>query len=186
MNKEDMKLANKFLPKEKIKGHRGYYPACNEQEWDNLPEVFRAMEWFPVEVYNNKQYHCKKEITVAEYVVFDVVYAEPYKIRASVKVHVQDVQKILFCAFNNPQFHLYSISKVVFANGVEWGAKWTQDTKTGAFAVWACDKIVGKQGGYMGFIPCQIEETEEGFKWSGYHDGQNRCHYELLNPFTGR
>ena len=175
-----------FLPKEQKTGKRGYYPVSSAEEWDELPKVYRAMEWFPVEVYNNKQFHCKKETTVAEYVVFDVVYAEPYKIRASVKVHVQEVQKILFCLFENPQFHLYSISSVIFANGVEWPAKWTQDRNTGAFAVWAGNKLVGQQGGYMGFIPCQIEETEDGFNWKGYQMGQNRCHYTLLNPFTGK
>lgn len=176
-------MDNKFLPKVRIEGHRGYYPVCNAQEWEALPLVYRAMEWFPVEVYNYA--HRRKETTVAEYVLFDVVYAEPYKIRAVVKVHVQDVQKILFCAFDDTQFHLYSVCGVVFANGVEWGAKWTQDVNTGAFAIWADDKMVGRQGGYMGFIPCQIEETEDGFKWAGFK-GPNRCHYTLLNPFTGR
>lgn len=179
-------MNKKFFPKEQKSGRRGYYPVINAEEWEELPSVYKAMEWMPVEVYNDKQCHCRKEKTVAEYVVFDVVYAEPYRIRASVKVHVQEVQKILFCCFENPQFHLYSISSVIFANGVEWGAKWTQDPNTGAFAVWADHKLVGKQGGYRGFVPCQIEETEDGFKWSGYKRGKNRCHYTSLNPFTGK
>lgn len=178
-------MNKKFFPEERLYGHRGYYPVCNAEEWDALPAVYKAMEWFPVEVYNDKQFHCKKEMTVAEYIEFDVTYAMPYRISATVRVHVQEVQKILFCLFNDPEFHLHSVSGVVFANGVRWGAKWYQDRNTGAFAIYADGKLIGKQGGYMGFIPCQIEETEDGFKWAGFQ-GENRCHYTLLNPFTGR
>ena len=175
-----------LFPSKPIDGHIGYYPVCNAKEWDELPFVYKAMEWFPIEVYNDKQFHCKKELTVPEYVVFDVVYATPYRISAEVIVHVQEVQKILFCLFENPQFHLYTISDVIFSNGVKYPAKWTQDSRTGAFAVWACDRLVGKQGGYSGFVPCHIEETEDGFKYTGYVPGQNRCHVQLTNPFTGK
>lgn len=181
-----MTKIEKLMPKMPIKGHTGYYPVCNAVEWEELPALYKATDWFPTCVYNTKQFHEKNEMTIPEYVVFDVVYAEPYKIRASVKVHVQEVQKILFCAYENPQFHLYSISHVVFQNGMEWGAKWTQDTKTGAFAVWAGDKIVGMQGGYHGYIPSEIEETDDGFKWKGFVNSESRCHYTLLNPFSGR
>lgn len=179
-----MSIYDGFLPENALEGHKGYYPVCNEKEWDALPDVYKAMEWFPVDVYNQRWR--KTEKTVAEYVVFDVVYLKPYKIRASVKVHVQDVQKILFCLYNDTQCHLYTISHVIFANGEKWWAKWTQDATTGAFAVWADHKLVGQQGGFMGFIPSQIEKTEDGFKWSGFKAGQNRCHYELTNPFKYR
>ena len=174
-----------MLPKEEIKGHRGYYPVCNAEEWEKLPKVYKAMDWMPVEVYNTRYNH--KETTVAEYVEFDVCYLEPYRIHATVKVHVQEVQKILFCLYEDTQCHLYSVSGVVFANGERWGAKWLQDTRTGAFAIQASGKIVGMQGGFYGHIPCQIERTEDGFKWTGYRSGlKNRCHYEVSNPFTGR
>lgn len=173
-----------FLPPRPLNGHIGYYPVCNAEEWDNLPAVYKAMEWFPVEVYN-REWH-KKETTVAEYVEFDVVYMEPYKIRATVRVHVQEVQKILFCLFENPDCHLYTVSGVVFSNGERWGAKWLQDRTTGAFAIYASGKLIGKQGGFMGFVPNQIERTEDdGWKWN-YKTSGNRCHYTLLNPFTGR
>lgn len=172
-----------FLPSEQKQGKRGFYPVANAEEWNELPKAYKAMEWFPIEVYNTK--HKRMETTVAEYVEFDVIYMEPYKIRATVKVHVQEVQKILFCLFENAQCHLHSISGVVFANGERWGAEWKQDTKTGAFAVYASGKCIGKQGGYFGFIPCQIEKTDDGFEWKGF-TGENRCHYTLLNPFTGK
>ena len=147
-----------FLPKEQQKGKRGYYPVTTAEEWDALPKVYKAMEWFPVEVYNT--YLGRKETTVAEYVEFDVVYMMPYRIHATVKVHIQEVQKILFCSFDDPQCQLYTVSGVVFSNGERWGAKWMQDTKTGSFAIYAGGKLVGKQGGYLGFIPCQIEKTD--------------------------
>lgn len=178
-----MGIYDGMLPKEHIEGKIGYYPVTNAKEWDELPAVYKAMDWFPVEVYNYA--HRRRENTVAEYVEFDVIYMEPYKIRATVKVHVQEVQKILFCLFENAQCYLYSISGVVFANGVRWPAEWRQDTRTGSYSVYASGLCVGRQGGYMGFVPCQIDRTEEGFKWAGFR-GENRCHYTLLNPFTGR
>lgn len=177
-----MKFYDGFLPKEPKPGKTGYYPVTNAKEWDELPEVYKAMEWFPVEVYNPGIK--AKEMTVAEYVEFDVVHLLPYKVRATVRVHVQDVQKILFCHFKDPQCHLYSVSGVVFANGVRWHAKWFQDTTTGAFAIYAGGKSVGTQGGYMEFIPCQIEKTENGFKWTGFDMSKNRCHKDFMNPFV--
>ena len=170
-----------MLPKTYNGGKRGYYPVSSEQEWDDLPEVYKAMDWMPVKVYN--PWHNKEEMTVAEYIEFDVVYMEPYKVRATVKVHVQEVQKILFCLFKDAQCHLYTISGVEFANGVHWYAEWKQDVRTGAYAVYASGIKIGIQGGYMGYIPCCIERTEDGFKWRGCHDYKNRSHYELLNPF---
>lgn len=171
---------SKFLPKEPIKGHRGYYPVCNKAEWDALPEVYKSMEWFPVEVYN--QAHRKSETTVAEYIEFDVTFLDAYKCRGVFRVHVQEVQKILFCAVDS-DIHLHSVCGVVFANGERWGAKWEQDTKTGAFAIYASGKLIGEQGGYLGFIPKDIEETEDGFKWKGIQNSGNRCHHTLLAPW---
>lgn len=171
-----------FMPQEPKKGKMGYYPVENAQEWEELPAVYKAMEWFPVDVYDD--YLRKNVKTVPEYVEFNIVYMEPYKIRATVKVHVQEVQKILFCLFKDPQCHLYSISGVVFQNGVRWGAKWLQDRKTGAFAVQASGKIIGQQGGFMGFIPRRIKRTEDGgFAYDSYSKDGNRCHYEYSNPF---
>ncbi len=183
-----MSMYDGFLPKdyagEYQKGKRGYYPVCSAEEWDKLPAVYKAMEWFPIEVYNERTK--AKETTVVEYVEFNVVYMMPYRVSATVRVHVQEVQKILFCLFEDTPCHLYTISGVVFANGERYGAKWLQDATTGAFAVYADGHCVGMQGGYRGFIPCQIERKEDGsWKWAGYKPG-NRCHYELLNPFSGK
>lgn len=173
-----------LLPNEAIKGKTGFYPVCSAKEWEELPCVYKAMEWFPTEVYNSQQFHCRKEISIPEYIIFDVTYLEPYKISATVKVHVQEVQKILMCYFGQEtQCHLYSVSGVVFANGVEQGAKWLLDTQTGAFGIYSHGKCIGKQGGFHGFIPSNIEETEDGFAWKGFVDSENRCHYELGNPF---
>ena len=177
-----MGMYDGFLPKERIDGHAGYYPVTTAEEWDNLPIVYRAMEWFPVEVYNTR--YNMKETTVAEYVEFDVTYMRPYKISATVRVHVQDVQKILFCYFKDTECHLYSVCGVVFANGERWGAKWHQDSRTGAYEIIAGGKRIGTQGGFLGFVPNQIERTDDGgWKWLGYMPNKNRCHYELLNPF---
>jgi len=169
----------KFFPKKELKGHIGFYPVLNAEEWDNLPAVYKAMEWFPVTIMNGRD-----DKHTVEYVEFEVVYGEPYKISAKVKVHVQEVQKILFCYFKDAQFHLHTISGVFFENGDYRRARWLQDTRTGAFAVVTYNgKVVGRQGGYGGFIPNQIKETDDGFEYIGYQEGKNRCHYEHLNPF---
>lgn len=176
-----MSLYENMMPEKPIAGRRGFYPVCTADEWEALPKVYKAMEWFPVEVYNTRWH--KTETTVAEKVIFDVTFMRPYKIRARVEVHVQEVQSILFCLHDDPDCHLYSICAVKFANGEEWGAEWKQDTKTGAFAVYASGKLIGKQGGFVGFVPENIEKTETGWKWKGYGDYTGRCHYALSNPF---
>ena len=170
-----------MMPTKPIKGHTGFYPVCNAEEWENLPSLYKAMQWFPIEVYNTRWN--KKETTVVEKVIFDVVYMTPYKIRAKVEVHVQEVQKILFCLYENPECHLYSICEVKFANGETCGAKWVQDTRTGAYAVYAYNRYVGMQGGFGGFVPENIEKTEDGWKHKDYGEYSGRCHYTLLNPF---
>lgn len=171
---------NKFLPKEPIKGHRGYYPVCNKAEWDALPAVYKAMEWYPVDVYN--PYLHRNEKTIPEYIEFEVIFLDAYKTRGIFRVHVQEVQKILFCSVDS-DIHLHSICGVVFANGERWGAEWKQDSKTGAFAVYASGKLIGMQGGYLGHIPSNIEETEDGFKWKGIVNTNTRCHYTSLSPW---
>ena len=172
-----------MMPKNLKKGKRGFYPVTTAEEWEELPAVYKAMEWFPVEVYNLS--YKRKERTVAEYIEFEVPYMEPYGIRATVKVHVQEVQKILFCYHEDASCFLHSICGVVFANGERWGAKWEQDRKTGAYAVYASGKLIGKQGGYLGYIPTNIEKTEDGFKWAGFkNESETRTHYALLNPFS--
>lgn len=177
----------RFLPSEPKQGKRGFYPVTNSEEWSELPNVFKAMEWFPREVYNGRLITPRKEMSVPEYVIFDVTYLYPYGVSARVRVHIEDFQKIMYCLHNHTDCQLYSVCGVEFANGVEWGAYWEQDMTTGAFAVYANGgHLLGKQGGFNGFIPSNIEETEDGFKWN-YEKGRksgNRCTYELSgNPF---
>lgn len=174
-----MGMYDGFLPKEQKAGHHGYYPVVDAQEWDNLPAVYKAMEWRSVEMTRNGY----KETTVAEYVEFDVVYMEPYKVRATVRVHVQEVQKILFCLFRNAQCHLYSICGVVFQNGERWPAEWKQDATTGAYAVIACGHYIGMQGGYLGFVPSNIKRTDDGGFEHVWNYSGPRCHYDISNPF---
>ena len=176
-----MGMYDGMMPAKPISGHRGFYPACNAEEWESVPKVYKAMEWFPIEVYNTRWH--KKETSVVEKVIFDVIFLKPYKVRARVEVHVQEVQNILFCLHENTDCHLYSICAVKFANGEEWGAEWKQDTKSGAFAVYASGHCVGMQGGFLGFVPENIEKTEDGWKWKGVVNCDGRCHYALMNPF---
>ena len=58
-----MEMFKKFLPKEQDNGKLGYYPVMNDEEWENLPVVYKAMEWFPIEVYN-REWKIKETVTV--------------------------------------------------------------------------------------------------------------------------
>lgn len=170
-----------MMPLKPIDGHLGFYPACNAEEWENTPEVYKAMQWFPVKVYNSRL--GKTEITVVEKVIFDVTFLRPYKVSAKVEVHVQETQGILFCLHENTDCHLYTICAVKFQNGVVRSAEWKQDARSGAFAVYSQGRQVGMQGGFRGFVPENIEETEDGWKWKGAGNYEGRCHYALMNPF---
>lgn len=172
-----------MMPEKPIEGHLGFYPVCNADEWENLPALYKAMQWFPVEVYNLRWR--EKETSVVESVIFDVVFLKPYKVSAKVEVHVQEVQSILFCLHEKTDCQLYSICGVKFANGEVYGAEWKQDARSGAFAVYAGGKCVGMQGGFRGFVPSNIEKTEDGWKWKGCAvNCEGRCHYALSNPFN--
>ena len=174
-----MSMYEGFLPTTQIPGKIGYYPVSSAEEWEALPNVYKAMDWFPVKMKNRGF----EETTFVEYVEFDVTYALPYKVSGTFRVHRQEVQKILFCLFKNPEVHLYTISGVVFQNGERWGAKWYQDSWTGAYEVVASGKIVGRQGGFLGFVPSRIERTEDGGWKYNWKNCENICHYELSNPF---
>lgn len=165
-----------MLPAVQKEGRRGYYPVTSEQEWkDELPAVYKAMEWFPVKDPFNKG-----KLSVIERVIFETPYLEPYGVRAKIEVHRQEFQKIMFMLHEKTQCQLYSVCGVVLQSGTRLGAKWYQDTTTGAFAVYSNEMYVGKQGGFNGHIPECIEKLEDGsFKWKGFEGYKNINHYSF-------
>lgn len=174
-----MKMYENMLPKEQKEGKLGYYPVTNKEEWDDLPAIYKTMEWKPV-----KDHRDKGKLKAVKSVIFDVTFMEPYKIRAQVSVHPQEVQKILFCYFKNADCRLYSVSGIVLEGGTQLGAKWVQDTTTGAFAIYAAGTYVGIQGGFGGFIPERVHLLDDG-TWKHdfkYNEG-NISHYAIGNPF---
>lgn len=175
-----MKMYEGFLPTNPNPNKTGYYPVCNNQEWDELPAVYKAMEWLPVETYDPR---FGKRMSVVEYVEFDTPFLAPYKVRATVRVHRQEVQKILFCHHERTDCHLYSICAVVLANGERIPAEWKQDATTGAFAVYDYSgRKLGVQGGFLGFVPANIARTEDG-GFEHIFNGGLVCHYEFSDPF---
>lgn len=176
---------NKFLPKVVNSNKLGYYPVVNHQEWEELPAVYKAMDWFPVETMRTDFLgRTIKEKSFVKHVVFNATYIEPYGISGKVSIHRESVQKVLFCYFGQTQCNLYDICEVEFENGVRRAAKWVYDSQTHAFAVMCGNNCVGKQGGFMGYVPDRITETENGFEYKqGYQYGTNISHFELLNPF---
>lgn len=121
-----------FLPKERKEGYIGFYPARPE-EWQRLPLPLRASTSYPIANAG----HVKA-------VIFDC-YHDELSMPMEVSIHPQNVFKALFCFVQHPQ--MYTITAVVMADGSRWGAKWRQDQRTGAFAVYAGGYLVLKQGG---------------------------------------
>lgn len=178
-----MSIYKGMLPKTPIEGHRGYYPVCNKEEWEQLPDLYKVMEWEAV-----KDPFDKGRLRGVKFVVFDVSYLEPYGVRARVSVHPQEVQKILFCSFDRPECHLYSICEIELEGGSRLPAEWAQDSHTGAFGIYVRaaqgNTLVGRQGGFFGYIPERIKVLEDGtFEYDRQYNEGKRHHYMLLNPF---
>ena len=68
-----------MLPKHQIEGHRGYYPVTSAKEWDELPALYKVMDWNPV-----KDPHNKDKLTHVKSVIFNVTFTQPYGISAEV------------------------------------------------------------------------------------------------------
>jgi len=166
-----------MLPDNPKEGHLGYYPVTNYKEWEELPDLYKTMEWDPISDSQNN-------MSAVKAVIFDVPYMEPYGVRARVSVHPLEVHKILFCSFNETQCLLYSISAVELENGKKLNAQWLQDSISGAFAIKAAGKIIARQGGFQGFIPEHIYKLEDGtFKYDYKYSEGKTNYYELSNPF---
>ena len=180
-------MYSKFLPKKAIEGKCGYYPVASREEWEELPAVYKAMEWFPMQI-NRYGYggNVIMEKTFPKNVIFDCPHIEPYGVSGKVSVHRERVQKILFCLFGRSDCHLYTVCEVEFENGVRRYAKWYQDSRTGAYAIYCGSTCVAKQGGFQAHVPAIIEETEEGFEYKQGYNAYNSStinHYEYSNPF---
>ena len=176
-----MSIYEGMLPKKSIPGHLGYYPVCNSEEWEQLPDLYKVMEWNPV-----KDPFDKNKLKAVKAVIFDVAYLEPYGIGAKVAVHPENVQKILFCSFDRPECHLYSVAEVELEGGTRLGAHWLQDSTTGAFGIVlnGGGSTIARQGGYQGFVPEHVRVLEDGsFKYDFNYDSGKTNHYSLLNPF---
>lgn len=174
-----MSMYDGMLPQKAIPGHIGYYPVCNAEEWDQLPDLYKVMEWQPI-----KDPYDKDKLKAVKSVVFDVTYMEPYGIHAKVSVHPQEVQKILFCSFDRPECHLYSICEVELEGGSRLPAKWYQDSLTGAFGIYAGRYWVARQGGFEGFIPEHVVVLKDGtFKYDFKYNIAPIAHYAFSNPF---
>lgn len=169
-----------MLPREQKQGKIGYYPVTSKEEWEELPALYKVMEWSPVKDYLNGG-----KLRAVKAVIFDVIYMTPYKINAKVSVHPQEIQSILFCLHKEAQCHLYSVCGIELEGGTVLGAKWLQDSTTGAFGIVSGNVTVAKQGGYCGYIPKSITAKEDGsyeYNWGGRYEGVI-SHYALSNPF---
>ncbi len=168
-----------MLPKEHIDGKLGYYPVSCQEEWEQLPDLYKTMEWEQVKDPLNKD-----APSPVKSVIFDVPYMAPYGIRAKVSVHPSDVHKILFCNFKNADCHLYSVSGIELESGTRLRAKWYQDTTTGSFAIFCGGTPIARQGGYLAYVPMSVSRTEgNGFQYNFHHDSGKTSYYALTNPY---
>ncbi len=178
-----MKMYEGMLRKEEKAGKLNYYPVSSKEEWEELPDLYKVMEWEQVrDPYSSGKHDTYSAV---KSVFFDVTYMEPYGISAKVSVHPQEVQKILFCSFDKTDCHLYSICGVELENGTRLNAKWVQDSVSGAFAV-VLDhgQYVARQGGFGGHVPEHIQQQEDGsFKYDFKYNTGKTTHYALSNPF---
>lgn len=175
-----MGIYENMLPKQPKEGYRGYYPVTSKQEWDELPDLYKVMDWNPV-----KDPHNNNELRGIKSVIFNVYYMQPYGIRAKVSVHPSEVQKLLFCGFKKADCHLYSVCGIELEGGSRLPAKWLQDRISGAFAIYACDTYVGMQGGFRGHVPEGVKRLDDGtFKYDWSIEKTKVSHYELSNPFA--
>lgn len=179
-----MSLYDDMLPKERKDGRIGYYPVINKEEWEVLPALYKAMDWNAIPDPFDKN----KRLRAVKSVIFDVVYMEPYCIRAEVSVHPENIQKILFCSHNTGyQCHLHTISGVELEGGTRLNAKWMQDSTTGSFGIFVNGNCIARQGGFGGYIPDGITKDETGaFKYdrNNTHEGKGVIsHYNYSNPF---
>lgn len=179
-----MKHYEGMLPAHPKPGRIGYYPVTNKQEWNELPDLYKVMEWRPVKDPYHKDIRGYHLMRAVKSVIFDVTFMEPYGISGKFHVHPCEVQKLLFCNYGNPDCQLYTICGVELEGGTRLGAKWQQDTTTGAFAVYVGGIPVGIQGGFIGHIPDCIDKLPDGsFKHNWKRLEEKVFHYTLGNPY---
>lgn len=135
-----------FMPETPIEGRMGFYP-CTQNEWKSLPLPLRCATWF------------RRDI---EAVIFDA-WLDNYRFRANVEVHPEYAFKAVFSqSYGGTQ--LYSIVGIRTTDGKRIGAKWLQDTASGAFAIFAGGDCIAKQGGYKAHMP-EICQEKSGGGW---------------------
>jgi len=66
----DMSRYDGMLPDESVCGRLGFYPVTSKKEWDELPNLYKVMEWEAVPDPFDKG----KRPRAVKSVIFDAVY----------------------------------------------------------------------------------------------------------------
>ena len=115
----------------------------NEAEWNALPEIMKAVQWFRVKIDIEPAIHFE---SAPRY--FEISRCGRRKLVERFEV----TEHILTGG---------AVTAVVFENSVKAPATLVIDDSTGAFAVKVFGKMVLKQGGFGGFIPSNMEWIDE-------------------------
>lgn len=120
--------ANPYLPTEPVDGYRGFYPAPGKEPLTGpgrLPLPIKAVTWDP-QVKAVRASMMFRAVGIGD--------AEPVFHNIKVELSPKDAIRHLFCSTGVTLDHL----QVVWADSaVPSFASWRQDTRTGAFAIFA-------------------------------------------------
>ena len=166
---EEMKrqafLRSKMLPAEELPGRRGYYPVCSKEEWDMLPDLYKAVTWFPSSrVYNEKS----KTIETSRPMnaVFNTVYEYFYGCQCSMAVPIENAVQIHMCLLPSESiFAGSSLTGIQFENGTIYAAEKKEDYKTRAMVIYCSGQHLAMQGSFMGHVPDGVSYREEKGGW---------------------
>ena len=158
-------LRKKMMPEEPIKGKRGYYPVCSKEEWDQLPDLYKVVTWFPYSrIYNERTKGIEESRPRS--VIFNTKYEHYDGCSCDIMVPIESAVKIHMCLHRSDSiFSGASLTGVQFENGVSYAAERMQDSRTGSMIIYCFGKRLAMQGGCMGYIPEGVTYEEEKGAW---------------------
>ena len=148
-----------------------FYLVNNTEEWGDLPNIYKAAQWF----YREITVPGREDIKFKSIPVMVEIQHKGVTKLVTVRGIIGSIVRKEGC----------KVTGVLFHNFIRIDAELITDEETGAFAIKAAGTTVIKQGGYKGFVPgCVYKDDEDGEYYPDYGLHTN-CYYED-DPFRGR